>query len=369
MYFLLKLQGFYMVMSEELNKVFHNLSDPRSTRNQKHPFMSLISIALLGAIAGIDSFTGLEDFSEANYDNLSKVIDLPNGPPSHDTFQRLFNALDIDMFHSCFYAFTQNLEKIKEGVISIDGKTPLHIVNAWSEANNLVLAQKRVHKKSNEITAIPMLLELLDLNNRVITIDAMGCQREICQKIIDGEGDYVISLKGNQGTLHKDVKDYFNNLENFAGDTWEEHDKGHGRIESRKCYTLDNIDYLEEYHRWPGLKSIAMVVSKRETKGKISTETRYLISSLPKHAEKMCRTARSHWSVENKLHWRLDVVYNEDKGCITNENALENTSLMRKWALNILSQHKGKGSIKSLQRKAAMSFAFLENLLEKIFHA
>ena len=363
---------------QALLESFSDLPDPRSPRNQKHPFLSLICIGILGAIAGIDSFSGLGDFAESHYESLCKLLELPNGPPSHDTLRRIFDLLDIDAFHDSFTLFTEYLSEQVSELIAIDGKrvcnagtdSPLHLVSAWCESNQMVLAQKKVACKSNEITAIPQLLSLLDVRGAIVSIDAMGCQESIAQQIVDSGGDYLLALKGNQGSLLEDVSPYFNNLELFDGYSWQECDKGHGRSEERICYATSNIDYLRtEQHRWPALNTIAMVISKRTVKGKTTTEKRYYITSLPAHAERICRAARSHWGIENKLHWRLDVTYNEDKACIRNDNAAENMALLRKWALNILSKHKGSSSTKSLQRKAAMSFEFLQNLLDNIFHA
>ena len=359
------------MLKEQLEDIFKGLDDPRSPRNQKYPFLSLIGIGLLGGLAGIDSFSGLADYAEANENTLRVLLDLPKGTPSHDTLQRMFSTMDVDQFHTCFRTFTEHLSQRVSEFIAIDGKTirnsgkkPLHLVSAWCEANQFVLAQIRTAEKSNEITAIPLLLKLLDLRNRVVTIDAMGCQRAISEQIVEQGGDYVIGLKGNQKTLQEDVSAYFNDLSRFKGMEWQEVDKGHGRIEERHCFALDDIDWLQEQHHWPGLTSIAMVLSKRIIKGKESDEKRYYISSLPADAERICRAARAHWGVENSLHWRLDVVYNEDKACIRDENAAENMAIIRKWALNILNSQKGKSSIKSLQRKASMSFNHMLQLLQ-----
>lgn len=363
------------MLEANLQLVFEGIEDKRSLRNQRHPFLSLLGISLLGALSGIDSFSGLGDFSEAHEENLKRLFSLPHGAPSHDTFQRLFDAIKPDEFLLRFSLFTQALASAVEGIIAIDGKTirnsggekALHIVSAWCEANELVLGQIKVKEKSNEIPAIPLLLELLDVAGRIITIDAMGCQREIAEKIIEGAGDYVLGLKENQARLYADVVTYFEKTDHYA--CWEEFDKGHGRIEKRTCYATDKIDWLINEHRWPGLKSIAKVISKRTIQGKETVEARYYITSLPAIPEKICKAARAHWGIENKLHWRLDVVFNEDKACIRNDNAAENMDIMRKWALNILNQHKGKGSVRSLQRKVMMSFSFMVDLLTKTFHA
>lgn len=226
--------------------------------------------------------------------------------------------------------------------------------------------------KSNEITAIPELLKLLDLKSKIVTIDAMGAQRAICRQIIDQEGEYLISLKGNQGTLHQDVIEYFKDEElRDKCHSFVEYDKGHGRIEERRAFVTANIAWLQQLHDWPGLKSLGMVIATVQKQGKTSTETRYYISSLEPDAEKFNKAARSHWSIENKLHWRLDVLFNEDKCCIRNDNAAENMNILRKWALNIIQKAKDKPdqSLKSVMRKNSMSFKYLIKSLQKIFHA
>jgi predicted transposase YbfD/YdcC len=235
--------------------------------------------------------------------------------------------------------------------------------NAWLSTPTLC-----VEDKSNEITAIPLLLKLLDLNNRIVSIDAMGCQRKIAKQIVEQDGNYLLNLKGNQGSLYDDVKTYFTNTNKSALSFWEEYDKDHGLIEHRKCYAIDNIKWLCDEHKWPGLKSIAMVESTRIIKDKVESDIRFYISSLPANPEQICKAARAHWVVENKCHWRLDVVFNEDGACIGNDNAAENMSIIRKWAMNILNQKKGKSSLKSLQSKACMSFNFAKSLLDDHFH-
>ena len=238
--------------------------------------------------------------------------------------------------------------------------------------DQLGLAQEKVDSKSNEITAIPKLMRLLDLRNRIVTIDAMGAQREICKQIIQQEGDYVISLRGNQGTLHNDVITYFKNektLENSI--ISEENDKGHGRIEQRIAYSFEDINWLKKEHEWPGLKSIGMVKTTVIKGDKLLQEERLYISSLPADARRLNQAARLHWGIENQLHWRLDVTFNEDGACIRNDNAAENVDILRKWVLNVLQKAKQKlnQSIKSLMRKNAMSFKHLAGLVNKIFHA
>jgi len=236
----------------------------------------------------------------------------------------------------------------------------------------MTLAQKKVDEKSNEITAIPYLLGILDLKGRVVLSDAMGTQRDICEQIIEQKCDYVMSLKGNQGTLHKDVVDFFAHEKFLEKCTEsEEYDKGHGRIEHRKAYAFTGIKWLQKEHNWPGLKSIGMVISTVEHKGKTRTERRYFIASLKEDARTLNYAARLHWGIENQLHWRLDVVFNEDGCCIRNDNAAENVDIMRKWALNVLQAAKRKPdqSIKSVMRGNSMSLRYLMESVNRIFHS
>ncbi len=313
-----------------------------------------------------------------HFEELNHYFDFPSGIPSHDTYQRLWNAISPDQLAQSFFIFTRSLEKIAGTGISIDGKTvrksgqdkPLPIVSAWCQANQLVLAQEKVEAKSNEITAIPLLLKLLDLENRIVTIDAMGAQREICQHILNQKGDYLISLKGNQGTLHKDVQFFLESEENHQK-TNTSADKGHGRLEERIAAVSSDIDWLQKIHQWPGLKSIGKITARVQRKGKETQEMRYYISSLDLEAHQFNDLARAHWGIENQLHWRLDVVFNEDGGCVRNDNAAENMDILRKWALNILQKTKTKPtqSIKSLMRKNAMSIKHLAQSVKTILHA
>jgi predicted transposase YbfD/YdcC len=328
-------------------------------------------------LAGMSSWTGFQDYGEAHEETLRAFIDLPHGIPSHDTIARVIGALDVAAFAQCFEAFAQALAERAKGVIAIDGKTmrgsfdatkalsARHVVSAWAEGCKVVLAQIRVDDKSNEITAIPELLNLLDLEGQIVTLDAMGCQRDICRQICEKGGDYVIALKGNQGTLFEDVKLFFETPALTVAHEWQEWDKGHGRIEHRHCRAVDAIAWLHP-HQWPGLCSIAVVHATRETRKGIETETRYYLSSLPAHAERIAKAARAHWGIENSLHWVLDVTFNEDHSRIRNDNAPEILSMLRKWGLNIINQHKGTLSIKRMTNKIAMSPKFLLHILQKI---
>lgn len=372
-------------MKTKLSSTFSNLTDPRSIRNRDHDFNAIIGVSLLAGLAGIDSFLGIADYCEINLEQLQSHFDLNNGAISHDTFRKVFSTLNPDMFQNCFAEFTKNLASAVHGVIAIDGKTIrnskkdslLHIVSAWCEENQLVLCQTKVHEKSNEITAIPKLLELLNLGGATVTIDAMGCQRNICEQIKNRGGDYVIGLKANQKTLYNDTKKLFSDpkvLENCS--SWEESDKGHGHLEKRITYSTSDINSLQIKHNWPELKSVNMVISERTLKNHLgekitSEEKRFYISSLPQNAQQICQIARQHWGIENKLHWRLDVVYNEDGACIHDETSTMNMGIIRKWSLNILQKAKQKPeqSIKGLMRKNAMSLGHSLKIVERVFHA
>jgi predicted transposase YbfD/YdcC len=365
-------------MKEALSSYFSNVSDPRSLRKQHHPFMTIIGTSFLSVLSGIDSFSGMQLFAEAHLEELEKYFDFPSGAPSHDTFQRFWDSISPNEFLDAFYLFTQNIEKISGDIISIDGKNirnsgknkSLHIVSAWCQVNQLVLAQEKVDEKSNEITAIPQLLKLLDLRDRIVTIDAMGAQRDICEQITGQLGDYVICLKGNQGTLHEDVRLYLEDQEHHE-ERNENNDKGHGRLEQRTAVISHSIGWLQSEHSWPGLKTIGMVHARVNKKDKETSETRFYISSLELSAQQLNDIARRHWGIENQLHWRLDVVFNEDKACVRNDNAAENMDIMRKWALNSMGKVKEKPdqSIKGIMRKNSMSFKYLISNVKKIFHA
>jgi predicted transposase YbfD/YdcC len=361
-------------MEMQWHSVFRKLEDPRSPRNQRHEFMSLVGIGLFGTLSGITSYDGLADFAEFREADLAGIIPMPFGPPCSETLRRFFNELNAEVFAECFREFTVTLLEKVPGLIPIDGKrirnsgkNPIQIVSAWCEENHVVLAHVKVQDESNEITAIPALLKLIDVCGKVVTIDAIGCQKTILQDIVDRGGDYIVAIKGNQGNLFEDVKAYFQDTKDMLTST--EYDKGHGRIEKRTCNTTDDLDWLcKEYPDWTGLTSVSQVISERTINNKKSVETRYYISSLPADPKFTGTAVRSHWGIENKLHWRLDVICNQDKACVRNDNAAQNLDTMHKWALNILSKFKTtKVSMKSLQRKACMSFDFLLKLITKFF--
>jgi predicted transposase YbfD/YdcC len=328
----------------------------------------------------------MEWFGRAKEKWLRKFLELPFGIPSHDTFRAVISRIDPHKFSECFISWAAAIHEITNGeVIALDGKTlrrsfdkatgqnALHIVSAWATGSGMTLGQVRVDKKSNEITAIPKLLELLEIKGCIVTIDAIGCQKDIAEKIIDKGGDYVLCLKGNQSGLHEDVKWFFEEIERSGfGDLehryFESVEKDHGRIEIRKCWMVeaDAITWLgEQGHAWKGLKSLAAIKAERRIDGKIATETRYFISSLTGSAEQLAMAARGHWGIENSLHYVLDVTMNEDKNRIRKDHAPENLAILRKIAINSIKRESSspKSSVRSRIKKAGWDDSYLEKIL------
>lgn len=361
---------------------FSAMTDPRVERTRLHNLTDIVAIAICAAVCGADDFVEIEEFGKARWDWLKDRLDLPNGIPSHDTFGRVFSRLDPKEFGECFLSWTQAIREHTEGqFVAVDGKTSrgsfdeaaeksaIHMVSAWAAENRLVLGQVKVDNKSNEITAIPELLRLLDISGCVVTIDAMGCQREIASQIVRQGGEYVLSLKGNQGMLHEDVKVFFEDSRSmdFGGIEHSFHesmDKDHGRIEIRRCWVTTDIGWLDERHKWPGLGSIAAVECERQVRDKVSVETRYFISSLDEGAKKMSEAVRSHWGIENQLHWVLDVVFREDHCRTRKDHAPQNLATLRHIALNLLKHDKSaKVGIKARRLKAALDIQYMETIL------
>lgn len=335
---------------------FSALRDPRIDRRRRHKLLDILVIALCAALCGIDDWASVELFAELKEDWFRTFLELPGGIPSHDTFGRVFSRLDPNAFEACFRSWIATLaEAATEGVVAIDGKSlrgsfdtassknPLHMVSAFSARSGLCLGQVATDTKSNEITAIPALLQTLGLKGCIVTIDAMGCQKEIARQIVaDAKADYVLALKGNQGTLHQDVRDYFEAPSEPWKDAphtvFEETDKGHGRIEIRRVIATDNLGWLTQRKEWRGLTSIAQVESTRIIGQKETTERRYYISSLPADASRIESAVRQHWSIENRLHWCLDVTYNDDSSRIRKDHAPQNMTVLRRLAVNLLRQ-------------------------------
>jgi len=356
---------------------FSSIKDPRVNRQKKHQLQDIFFITICATICGADNWVAIEAFGVAKEAWFTELLDLEHGIPSHDTFGEVFAAIDTDQFSDCFSRWVADLASITEGdVIAIDGKclrrsldkaskkAAIYMVSAWAQHNNLVLGQVKVDDKSNEITAIPKLLSRLDIAGAVITIDAMGCQKKIAEQIKRQGGDYVFSLKGNQGNLHDDVKTFFTSSlsptvasVSYAGD--------HDRIETRSIRVTDDIAWLQERHKWTDLQSIIAVTAKREIDSKVTEETRYFISSLnandPKRLE---HVVRAHWAIENNLHWVLDVAFDEDSNRTRKGHSAANLAVIRHIALNLIkAEKKSKVGIKIKRLKAGWDNDYLLRIL------
>jgi len=374
-----------MSTSRSLTDHFATLDDPRVERTKLHPLLSIMTIAICAVIAGAESWDDIEEFGEIRADWFASFLDLPHGIPSHDTFNRVFAALDPMQFQACFLAWMRAVTGVLPAqVIAIDGKAvrgshdrergkaAIHLVSAWASANRVVLAQVQVDEKSNEITALPDLLRCLTLAGCVVTIDAMGCQREIAQQILDQEGTYVLALKANQGTLHEDVRLSFTvaQADHFAGvrhDAAETVETGHGRIETRHAWVIDDpavIGWIETRHAWPSLAAIGLVRAERRIGSEHTVEDRSYLLSRPLSARAFGDAVRSHWGIENQVHYVLDVAFHEDQSRIRAGHAAENFAVLRHIALNLLRQQTVKRtSIKGRRLKAAWDTDFLLQVL------
>lgn len=357
---------------------FENVVDPRIERSKDHLLIDILSIAILAVICGADGWVGIETYGKAKQGWLKTFLALPNGIPSHDTFARVFARLDPEQLQTAFLSWVRSVSRLTAGeVIAIDGKTArrsydkgkdkgaIHMVSAWASQNRLVLGQRKVDDKSNEITAIPELLKVLDLEGCIVTIDAMGTQKAIANQIVTQGGNYVLALKGNQGDLCEDVEQLFDWAHSQAFKTidydfHESLDSGHGRIEKRRCWSLGQVEGLIDGEKWAQLTSIAMVEAIRDCNGQISREVRYYISSLAPDAQRLAEAIRTHWSIENPLHWVLDVAFGEDDCRIRNGHAPENFTLLRHLAVSALNQEKtAKVGIKNKRLRAGWDDDYL----------
>lgn len=363
---------------------FSGIEDPRIDRKKLHQLLDIMVIAICAAICGADTWEDVEIFGKAKEKWFREFLELPNGIPSHDTFNRVFNRLDPEQFQSCFINWINAASQIIEGqVIAIDGKVlrrshdqgigkaAIDMVSAWATANHLVLGQVKVDEKSNEITAIPQLLKVLEISGCIITIDALGCQTEIAAEIIAQEADYVLALKDNQGQLFEDVQLLFADLENsnykaYAYDYDKSVDKGHGRVEIRESWTISDPEilcHLRGFQRWSNLTTVSRIRSQRWIGNEKSCEDRYQIASLT-GAKRILAAIRSHWGIENQLHWCLDIAFDEDRCRVRKDHGAENFAILRHIALNLLKQEKTcKRSIKGKRLLAGWDEDYLFKVL------
>src|SRR5258708_24473317 len=366
---------------------FGELPDPRVERTKRHKLLDIVAIAMCGVICGADNWVEIEEFGLIREEWLRGILELPNGIPSHDTFGRVFARLDAEAFRRSFMAWVRAVHTLTAGqVVALDGKTmrgsaeassgkaALHVVSAWASENQMVLGQLAVEGKSNEITAIPQLLEMLVVQGCIVTVDAMGCKKKSAQAMVDAQADYLLRVKANQEHLYQDLEDWFAYAQqtHFAQMTYS-HDqvvgKDHGRVEIRDCWVVSDplaFEYIRHYEGWPNLRSIAKVVRQRVLADSSSTETAYYISSLDSDAQLILACSRGHWAVENSLHWVLDVAFREDAARYRQENGPENFALLRKLALNLLRQDKTvKIGAKGKRLRAALDPAYLRHLLNQ----
>jgi predicted transposase YbfD/YdcC len=358
-------------------KYFTELTDPRIDRSKEHLMGDIIFITIAAVICGAETWNDIENYGKSKEAWLRQYLQLPHGIPSHDTFNRFFSALDPEEFEQAFIRWVSDVAEMTKGeIVSIDGKSlrgtreashskrAVHIVSAWANSNQLSLGQVKVDEKSNEITAIPKLLEVLALQGCMVTIDAMGCQKEIAEKIINKEADYILAVKGNQGSLEEDIK----RTERFCSpaEEWSEEDFGHGRIENRKCSIYKDLSFIENAVQWKALKAVIKIESCRylKSEGKEETESRYYITSSSETAEKLSKAIRSHWGIENSLHWVLDVSFREDDSRKREGYLAQNFSMINRIALNLIKNEQSKKrSVKGKRLDAGWNNDYLLKIL------
>lgn len=363
-------------------RYFEDLPDPRQRAKVMYPLPEVLLLCLLAVLAGAETITDIARFGEAKLALLRRFRPFAEGTPAHDHLGDILAALDAERFQHCFAAWAASLAGVPEGVVAIDGKTSrrskggraaLHMVSAFAARQRLTLAQVRVCDKTNEIVAIPRLLDLLTIEGAVVTLDAMGCQRAIAKKILERRADYVLALKGNQGTLRDDVEVFaaeqkandFNDT-NVSRSTTVDGD--HGRIETREVTVLHDVDWLGERHDWPGLCAVIMIESRRELRGgagRTERETRFYITSLTLPADRVGAIVRDHWAVENSLHWVMDMVFRDDDCRLRTDHAPANFTTIKHIALNLMRQAKGKDSLRLKRKVAAWDDDYLASLVTR----
>lgn len=361
---------------------FDTLEDPRIERTKLHPLLDIVTLTICAVICGAEGPSDIEQYGYEKHDWLKTFLTLPNGIPSHDTIGRVLAHIDPKQFQACFLRWIRAICQLTSGeVVPIDGKTlrhsydtelgqsAIHMVSAWAASNRLVLGQLKVSQKSNEITAIPDLLDVLDIAGCIVTIDAMGCQKEIAARIIEKDADYVLALKGNQDHLYQDVQQLFDALLQQVStpstlDYYETADNAHGRVEVRRYWTTSALHTLRTKDQWRGLQTAGLVESERSLNGETTLERRYYILSLPNDARTFGSSVRAHWGIENVVHWVLDVAFREDMSRIRIDHGPENFALIRHIALNLLQRERSfKGSSKTKRLKAGWNNAYLAKVL------